>query len=170
MSKSVRSGGVRSKKTAASRGKGAYLASESDPGEKIGYQLARHRIEGVILCIFCLESGGSGHSPSPSPPPPKAAVSASTRGRSAALLPKGTYTSRFSLQSGPPFCSIVILQDAQTSMGVGGRVTPIDPVVTSASAGQPKVNSQATQRIGASPFALNNHRGVKECAVWRCVP
>ena len=107
MSKSVRSGGVRSKKTAASRGKGAYLASESDPGEKIGYQLARHRIEGVILCIFCLESGGSGHSLSPSPPPSKAAVSASTRGWSAASLLKGTCTSRFNLQSGPPLYSSV---------------------------------------------------------------
>ena len=81
----MQSGGVRRKKTAASRGKGAYRASESDPGEKIGYRLARYRIEGVILCIFCLESGGSGHSRSPSRPS-KAAAGASTRGRSQTLV------------------------------------------------------------------------------------
>ena len=89
MSKSVQSGGVCRKKTTASRGKGIFLASKSDPGEKIGYQLAGYRIEDVILCIFCLESGGSGHSRSPSPPPSKAAASASTRGQSAASLLKG---------------------------------------------------------------------------------
>ena len=101
MSKSVQSGDVCRKKTAACRGKGVSLATKSDPGEKIGYQLANCRIEGDF---FCLESGGSGHSLSP-PPPSKTAVRASTRGRSAASLPKGTCTSRLNLQSGPPLYS-----------------------------------------------------------------
>ena len=39
------------KKTAVSGGS-VHVASESDPGENIGYQLARCRIEGVIVCFL----------------------------------------------------------------------------------------------------------------------
>ena len=33
-----------------------HVASESVPGENIGYQLARYRIEGVIACFLLLST------------------------------------------------------------------------------------------------------------------
>ena len=101
------------KKIAVSGGS-VHVASESDPGENIGYQLARCRIEGVIVFFFyCLESD-TGHSQSPSPPPSKpATTSALTRVR-AASLSKSTYT-QVELSKCPPppppsLCSTVMLK------------------------------------------------------------